>query len=81
MDGIIALSRRKVFTFSNKTTATRVAHIGLHAQMPIGVVEQRLFRFEIATARSTRVRFDVRMHPLMHHQVAFALETLAADLT
>lgn len=49
--------------------------------MSIRVVQKRLFGFEVLAARGAGEGFYVGVHPLVHHEVTFALEALAARRT
>jgi len=61
----------------DETTAASLANERFHAEMAVFVIQQRLFRLEILTASLARIRFQIRVHSLVHNKIALALKSLA----
>lgn len=49
---LVALTK----AFGDKTAATYLAHVRLHAQVTVLMVQQRLLRLEVLATRVTRIR-------------------------
>jgi len=65
-------------TLGDETAATDLAHVWLHTEVTILVIQQRLLCLEILTTLGARVWLQIRVHSLVYNEIALALESLAA---
>ena len=56
----------RLVTSSNETPSANVAHVRLHPQVSVRVIDERLLGFKVLTAGNARIRLDVWVRTLVY---------------